>query len=132
MVGDPVSDFIIQLKNATAVRKECVALPYSKLKHAVAIKLEQCGYVGPVAKKGKKARKSLEVELRYEEDGTSRIGDVARVSKPGRRVYMSVSEIRPVRFGKGALILSTPKGILTGEEARKEHVGGEALFKIWK
>lgn len=131
MVGDPVSDFIIQLKNATAVNKDSVALPYSKLKHSVAVKLEECGYVGLVTKKGKKARKCLEVELRYEKDGTPRIGDVARVSKPGRRVYMSVSDIRPVRFGKGALILSTPKGILTGEEARKAHVGGEALFKIW-
>ena len=131
MVNDPLADFIIQLKNAAAVRKACVAVPYSKVKHAVALKLREGGYVGGVTKRGKKARKCLEVELRYEKNGTSRIEGVSRVSKPGRRVYVSVSKINPVRLGKGALILSTPKGILTGEEAKKEHVGGEALFTIW-
>lgn len=130
MVNDPISDFIIQLKNATMVRKEFVVVPYSKLKFAVAQKLEEKGFIGAVAKRGKKARKFLEVEMRYD-NGLARIMGVSRVSKPGRRVYVSSSAIRPVRFGKGALILSTPKGILSGEEARKEHVGGEALFKIW-
>lgn len=130
MVSDPISDFIIQLKNASLIGKESVALPYSKLKFAVAEKLAERGYVASVQRRGKKARKVLEVELSYN-NGVSKIKDVSRVSKPGRRVYYSVSTIRPVRFGKGALILSTPKGILTGEEARKEHVGGEALFKIW-
>ena len=130
MVSDPISDFIIQLKNAALVQKESVVLPYSKLKFAVAEKLKERGYLASVEKRGKKARKLLEVELTYE-SGKARISDVVRVSKPGRRMYFPVSAIRPVRFGKGALILSTPKGILTGEEAKKEHVGGEALFKIW-
>jgi len=131
MVNDPISDFIIRIKNASMIRKESVVIPYSKLKHAVAEKLEEKGYVGTVTKRGRKVRKLLEVELRYETDGTSRIQDVARVSKPGRRVYVSLSNIRPVRFGKGSLLISTPKGILTGDEAKEEHVGGEALFKIW-
>jgi len=131
MVNDPISDFITRIKNASMVRKESVVIPYSKLKHAVAQKLEEKGYVGVVTKRGRKVRKLLEVELRYETDGTSRIRDVARVSKPGRRVYVSISNIRPVRFGKGSLLMSTPKGILTGDEAKEEHVGGEALFKIW-
>jgi len=131
MVNDPVSDFIIRLKNATAVKKEGIELPYSKLKHAVAEKLGESGYVGPISKRGRKTKKFLEVELRYEKNGTPSIQGVSRVSKPGRRVYVSVSGIKPVRFGKGSLILSTPKGILTGEEAKKEHVGGEVLFKIW-
>jgi small subunit ribosomal protein S8 len=130
MVNDPVSDFITRLKNASMVGKESVVVPYSKLKHAVAEKLAERGYVGEVAKRGKKARKVLEVVL-VDTKATAGIHEVVRVSKPGRRIYMPVSEIRPVRFGKGLLILSTPKGILTGEEARKEHVGGEALFKIW-
>ena len=130
MVNDPVADFIIQLKNATAVKKVSVTVPYSKLKHAVAVKLEEHGYVQAVAKRGKRVRKLLEVELCYE-GGASRIKGVDRISKPGRRVYMPMSSIQPVRFGKGSLILSTPKGIMTGEEAKREHVGGEALFKIW-
>lgn len=131
MVSDPISDFITRIKNASMVSKESVAIPYSKLKHAVAQKLEEHGYVGVVTKRGRKTRKFIEIELSYKENGSSRIQGVARVSKPGRRVYVSLSNIRPVRFGKGSLFISTPKGILTGDEARAEHVGGEALFKIW-
>lgn len=131
MVHDPVSDFITRLRNSSAVRQERIVLPYSKLKHAIAVKLEEKGYVKAIMKRGKKARKVLEIELTYERDGHARIHGAVSVSKPSRRVYMPVSAIRPVRFGKGLLILSTPKGILTGEEARKEHVGGEALFTIW-
>ena len=131
MIGDPVGDFIIQLKNAGMARKDCVSIPYSQLKFAVANKLQQKGFIKSVSKRGKKARKMIEVELLYTKEGSPRIGGVTRVSKPGRRVYEGVSKIYPVQYGRGALILSTPKGILTGEEARKEHVGGEALFKIW-
>jgi len=131
MVGDPVGDFIIRLKNAGMARKDTVVAPYSQLKFAVANKLQQRGFIKSVSKRGKKARKTIEVELLYTKEGNPRIDGVARVSKPGRRVYQGVSKIYPVQHGRGALILSTPKGILTGEEARKEHVGGEALFKIW-
>ena len=131
MVGDPVGDFIIQLKNAGMARKDCVAIPYSQLKFAIANKLQQRGFIKSVSKRGKKARKMIEVELLYTKEGDPRIDGVDRVSKPGRRVYEGVSQIYPVRHGRGALILSTPKGILTGEEARKEHVGGEVLFKVW-
>lgn len=131
MVNDPIGDFIIRLKNGSAVKKDCVQLPYSKLKHAIADKLKSKGYVKDVAKRGKKVRKNIEVELLFDEKGEAAIHDVKRVSKPGKRTYVSSGDIRPVRHGKGSLILSTPKGILTGEEARKAHVGGEALFEIW-
>lgn len=131
MVNDPVGDFIIQLKNASMIGKPSVVVPYSKLRHAVAGKLREGGYVGEVSKRGKKVQKSLEVELRYDKAGKSTIHGVKRVSKPGRRMYRGADDILPVRYGKGALILSTPKGILSGSEARKQHVGGEALFEIW-
>ncbi len=131
MVNDPIADLITQIRNASAVGKESITVPYSKLKHAVAQKLEDSGFVGAVTKRGKKARKCLEVNLRYEKEGESYIRGVKRVSKPGRRVYIPVSEINRGNARKESLILSTPKGILTGEEARKEHVGGEALFNIW-
>jgi small subunit ribosomal protein S8 len=130
MVNDPVSDFIIQLKNAGMVRKEEVSLPYSKLKHAIADKLAEIGYVAGVKKHGKKVKKTLEVTLKYDH-GEHQIHGVKRVSKPGRRMYVSVSDIFPVKFGKGKRILSTPAGILTGEEARSKNVGGEELFIIW-
>ena len=71
------------------------------------------------------------MHLAYDGDGRHKIREVKRISKPSRRVYMGVRDIRKVKNGLGKMILSTPKGILTGEEARKEHVGGEALFLIW-
>jgi small subunit ribosomal protein S8 len=131
MVSDTVGDLIIQLKNAGAVGKTQVLLPYSKLKHAIATKLAAAGYVETVAADEKVVGKKLAITLKYDEAGRSRINGVKRISKPGRRLYAKVSDIHPVKFGKGHLILSTPAGILTDEEARKENVGGEQLFTIW-
>lgn len=131
MVSDTVGDFIIQLKNAGAVGKTEVLLPYSKLKHAIATKLKEVGYVVAVAADGKDVSKKLVVTLKYNEGGAHQINGVKRVSKPGRRLYTKVSDIHPVKFGRGNLILSTPAGILTDEEARQAKVGGEQLFIIW-
>jgi len=130
MVSDTVGDFIIQLKNAGMVGKSGVVLPYSKLKASIADKLKDVGYVAEVETKGKDINKTLEVTLRYD-NGSHSINGVKRVSKPGRRLYSKVAEIYPIKFGKGHLFLSTPAGILTGEEARKQNVGGEQLFIIW-
>jgi small subunit ribosomal protein S8 len=131
MVNDPIADFIVRLQNAGAVRKASVAVPYSLLKASIADKLKEAGYVAHVEKKGKKVNKTLEVGLKYDAAGTAHIKGVKRISKPGRRIYKSVLEINPVRYGHGALIMSTPKGILTGKEAKEAKVGGEALFEIW-
>ncbi len=131
MVNDPVGDFIIQLKNAGMVRKNTVSIPYSKLKHAVADKLAEAGFITDADKRGKKVKKTLDITLKYDAEGAHQIQGVQRISKPGRRLYLSVAEIFPVKFGKGKRILSTPAGILTGEEAREKNVGGEELFIIW-
>jgi small subunit ribosomal protein S8 len=131
MVGDTIGDLIIRLKNAGMVKKETVSMPYSKLRHAVLTKLVDAGYVVSTTTKGKKVQeKTLEVTLRYEA-GEHRINGVKRVSKPGRRLYTKVADIFPVKFGRGHMILSTPAGIITGEEAREKKVGGEQLFIIW-
>lgn len=127
---DTIGDFIIRLKNAGAVGHETVSLPHSKLKEAIANKLMSAGYVGAVKVDGKDAKKTIEVTLGYQ-NGKHIINGVQRISKPGRRLYTKVEEIYPVKFGKGLLILSTPKGILTDKEAREAKVGGEQLFKIW-
>jgi small subunit ribosomal protein S8 len=131
MVSDTVGDFIIQLKNAGAVGKSQVLLPYSKLKHAIADKLADAGYVAEVAADGAGVAKKLSVTLKYDAGGRHTIHGVKRMSKPGRRLYAKVTEIHPVKFGKGHLILSTPAGILTDEEARSKRMGGEQLFTIW-
>jgi small subunit ribosomal protein S8 len=130
MVGDVIGDFIIRLKNAGVVGKPTVSAPYSKLRHAVANKLVDAGYIEAAAAKGKLAEKTLEVTLKYE-GGAHRISGVKRISKPGRRLYTKVESIHKVKFGKGHLILSTPAGILTNDEARAKNVGGEQLFIIW-
>ena len=128
---DPIGDLINRLKNGGAVKKATVSVPFSAFKLAVVEKLKDAGYVQGVEKKGKKVRKTIDVMLKYDEAGKHAIEGVKRVSKPGRRMYRSVGEIRSVRYGHGSLVLSTPKGILTDKEARNEKVGGEALFEIW-
>lgn len=130
MVNDPVGDFVAQIMNAGAVRKEAVSVPYSKLKHAIAHTLVGAGYLKSITKHGKKVKKTLDVELVYKDDEHI-IRGVKRLSKPGRRMYVGAGGIHPVKFGRGKLILSTPAGIVTGEEARKQRVGGEQLFIIW-
>ena len=131
MVSDTVGDFIIQLKNAGMVGKKEVSLPYSKLRHSIATKLVEKGYVTKADTQGKEVTKTLDVVLKYDEGGKHHIRGVKRVSKPGRRLYAKATEIYPVKFGKGHMVLSTPVGILTDDEARKQHVGGEQLFQIW-
>ena len=131
MVGDPIGDFIIRLKNAGAVNHEVVSIPFSKMKMAVAEVLKENGYIKDVEKSGKKVRKTIHVRLQYKDDGTPRISSVKRISKPGRRIYKSVDDIHSVRYGKGMSVISTPNGILTDAQARKERVGGEILFEIW-
>lgn len=131
MVGDTIGDFIIRLKNAGAVNKATVSVPYSKLRHSVAKKLMDAGYIESAVEHGKRVQdKTLEVTLKYE-DGSHRIRGVKRVSKPGRRLYTKAAELHPIKFGQGHLILSTPAGILTNEEAKEMKVGGEQLFIIW-
>ncbi|MBI5470586.1 30S ribosomal protein S8 [Candidatus Kaiserbacteria bacterium] len=130
MTNDPIGDFIIRLTNAGAINKPSVSVPFSNLKLAIAEKLKDAGYISSVEKKGKKVKKTLEIALLYGARGP-RIQGVKRVSKPGRRMYKSVLEIVPVRYGKGNLILSTPAGIMTDKEAKSAKVGGEALFEIW-
>jgi len=105
-------------------------VPYSEFKFQVAEKLREKGYIKSVSKRGKKIKKSIYIEIQYI-DKKPKIKEVSRISKPSRRVYKKTFEIYPIKYGKGALLLSTPKGVLTGEEARKNKVGGEALFKIW-
>ncbi len=130
MISDRVGDFIIRLKNAGAIAKEEVLVPYSSHLEAVARKLKDLGFVADVSV-SKKMPKELVVTLSYDEAGNHKIKGVKRVSKPGRRLYVRASEAHTVRNGFGARVLSTPKGILSDREARKVRAGGENLFEIW-
>jgi small subunit ribosomal protein S8 len=128
MVNDPISDFIIRLKNAGLIRQETVLIPYSKLKEAIANVLMTEGYLKSVSKK--KTSPILEIVLNYH-NGESKIKDVERISKSSRRIYKGFADIHPMKGGFGRMIFSTPKGILVDRQAIKEKVGGELLFKIW-
>lgn len=130
MVGDIIGDMIIRLKNAGVVGRPQVEMPYSKLRHAIADKLVAAGYIEKAEQQGKKVQKTLVITLKYE-NGRHRIDGVKRISKPGRRLYTKVADIHRVKFGKGHMLLSTPAGILTNEEAKAKNVGGEQLFIIW-
>jgi len=118
------------LKNGSLAGKESVVFSYSNLKNSILECLKKEGYINKISKKTKKGFPVLEVELLYV-DKKPKISEVERISKQSRRVYFKMKDIHSVRNGFGLLVLSTPKGILSGKEARKEQVGGEALFRVW-
>ncbi len=127
MVTDPISDLLVRLQNASRVGHTTVSLPYSQMKHSIAQILHKEGYVGDVSKK----QYALNITLKYNAAGTPVITGTKRISKPSRRMYMGVRDVKPVKRGHGLLVLSTPGGIMTGKEAQAKRVGGEALFEIW-
>lgn len=128
--NDLIADMIVRVKNAAATRKESVLFPYSKLAVAVAGALERTGYIESLPKKGKRVLRQIEAKIIYN-DGRPKFKGARRISKLSKRVYWKIKDVTPVKSGHGSLIISTPKGILTDKEARKENVGGEALFQIW-
>lgn len=130
MVVDPIADLVNRLKNAGRAGQKETAIPFSKMKYSISELLQREGFVGAISEKGKGVKRDLVVELNYN-GKNPRITDVKRVSKPSRRLYTSVKEIIPVKNGRGRMILSTPKGIMTGSQAREAGVGGEILFLIW-
>ena len=108
-----------------------MVFPYSKIKFEISKALEQAGYLASVEKKGKKNLKLLETVLIYDENGRPKISGLKRVSKPSRRIYRASKEIFRVKNGTGLALYSTPKGLLTDQEAKKQKVGGELMFEIW-
>lgn len=128
---DTIADMLVSMKNASAVSKDTVVVPFSKIKYSIAQCLQSHGFIAGASKKTQKENVAvLEIALAYNDVG-AKIHDVKRISKPSRRVYMGVRDMRPVKNGHGLIVLSTPKGILSDKEAKKEQVGGEALFMIW-
>ena len=130
MVTDPISDFIISIKNASMARKKNISVPYSSLKEEIAHTLKKAGYVENVYKNGKKVQKTLDLDLVYI-DNEPRVHGVDRISKPSKRIYQKSKDIRMFKSGFGNTIFSTPKGVLLDIDAKKQKVGGEILFKIW-
>jgi small subunit ribosomal protein S8 len=125
---------LTRIRNAMRVRHSTVSLPSSKMKIAIAKILEDEGYIEGFEVSDEKPQPSLTIKLKYVgnlKDQRSVITGLRRVSKPGRRIYTSVDEIPWVRSGMGIAILSTPKGVITGQQARRLNVGGEVVCYIW-
>ncbi len=131
MVTDPIGDLLVRLKNGAQRRFETVTVPTSKLKRAILEILKREGYVEGVEDSIEDGHPVLHVRLRYVGEGLPMITGLERVSKPGRRVYVGSQDIRKVRNGIGVSILSTSKGIMTDQESRKSHLGGEVLCSVW-
>lgn len=130
-VNDPLGDLLTRIRNAIGRRKNTVSSPASRLRARVLDVLKAEGYIRDYSQIDYDNGKSeLEIELKYF-DGAPVIREIARVSKPGRRVYVSVKSIPQVANGLGVAILSTPKGVMADHEAREKNVGGEVLCQIF-
>ena len=130
MYSDPIADMLCRIKNAQAVLKPKVLIPFSKLKFEIAKILEREGFIEKAEKVKRGTKRSIRITLRYVEK-TPVISGIKRVSKPGQRIYLPVNKIKPVKGGYGIAVISTSKGLLTDKEARKKRLGGEVLFEIW-
>ena len=131
MVIDSISNLIIHLKNSNKAGVPSATITFSKMKLEILKLLEKEGYVGKVKEVGKKdTKKVIEVELLYTNKQPA-ITDVKRLSRFSKRMYVKAKEIAPVKNGYGILVMTTPKGIMTGKEAKAGHLGGEILFNIW-
>ena len=128
--SDPVADLITRIRNAIAVGKTEIRVPTSKLKFAVAEKLQKINYIEKAELEKAEPREILHIVINNEGEN-ARINEIIKVSKPGRRVYASVEEIPRVKSGRGTVLISTSKGIMTGQEALKNKLGGEVLVKVW-
>ncbi len=131
---DPIADMLNRIRNAQAISKEIVAIPFSNLKYEIAKILEKQGFVEKLEKKGRKPRKVFEITLKYLPAGQASspvISGLKRISKPGQRIYIGAKEIRSVRGGYGISIISTPKGLMTNKEAKRKKLGGEIICEIW-
>lgn len=127
---DPIADMLSRIRNAIAVRKSVIVLPHSKAKEAVAKVLKEQQYISNVEVTDAVVGKNLTITL-HGDNENARITEINRLSKPGRRTYISADKIPTIKQGRGIVIVSTSQGVLTGHQARKQHVGGELICEVF-
>lgn len=128
---DPIADMLTRIRNAIAVRKSEVTLPHSSIKEAVAKILKDSNFVDGIKVEGDKAGfKTLRITINNE-GSNARITEINRLSTPGRRLYASATEIPTVKRGRGIVIVSTSKGVMSGVEAKNQKLGGELICKVY-
>ncbi len=137
-MADLITDMLNRIRNAQAVSKETVAVPFSKINVEIARVLEENHFIEKADKKGRKDKRTIDIVLKYEKDPERRqernpiISGLKRISKPGKRIYAGYDKIRLFGGGtRGIIIVSTPSGVMTANEARKKKLGGEVIAEIW-
>ncbi len=128
---DPIADMLTRVRNAAQARHTTVDIPFSKIKLALAKILEQEGYISGFDVNENGNRKLLRVQLKYDHNRQPVVNGLRRLSRPGLRVYAGMHDIPRVRGGMGTVVVSTNRGIMTGREARRRHLGGELIAEIW-
>ena len=127
---DPIADLLTRIRNAVMVGKNEVTVPSSKLKVTVAKELKKAGYLSEVSVESAKPRDILKIVINKEGENST-INEITRLSKPGRRVYVGAKDIPKVKSGRGIVLISTSKGVVTGQEAVKQKLGGEVLLSVY-
>lgn len=128
---DPIADMLTRIRNAQAVRKTTVVVPYSKVKYSLAMILQHERFVSGVEVIEEAGYRALELKLRYLQDGVSAIRSLKRISKPGRRVYAQKKTLPYVQNNFGFAVISTSHGLMTNKEARQKNLGGEVICEIY-
>jgi small subunit ribosomal protein S8 len=128
---DPISNMLTSIRNAQAVARQIIDIPFSVLKYEILKIFEKRGFIEKVEKKGVKNKKFIRITLKYN-NGVPAISGIKKVSKPGQRIYISAQKIRKVKGGYGLAVISTSKkGLITDTEAKKNNLGGEILCEVW-
>ena len=131
MNADPIADMLTRIRNANKLRYEEVSMPTSKMKEGIAEILKNQGFITSYRLEENEGKKTLVIVLKYSSSGERVITGLKRISKPGLRIYSEADKIPSVLKGLGIAIVSTPNGLLTDHQARKQHVGGEILCCVW-
>ena len=127
---DPIADMLNQIRNAQMVSKETVSLPLSNFKYELAQILEKNHFIEGTEKKGRGVKRILEIGLKYQ-DGESLISDFKKISRPGQRIFLPAKKIKSTKKGRGMVIISTSRGLMSALEAKRNKLGGEVICEIW-
>jgi len=132
MVIDPIADMLVRIRNAQAVQKKTVTIPFSKFKGEVLRVMKEIGFVEDIVKRGRKTKRVAEVLLSYDAQGRGKINGATRVSKQSQRMYWKAEDMHPSRKGiAGTFIVSTSRGVMSSRVARQMSIGGEVICEVW-
>jgi len=128
---DPIADFLTRIRNALMAKHETTDIPASKLKWRLAEILKEEGYIADAQWVGDPPKQMIRITLKYDPGETSVIQTLQRISRPGRRIYVTADQLPKVLNGLGVAIISTSRGVMTDRECRQQHIGGEILCQVW-